>query len=78
MSCRFCIILLSSPQYNIAKLFLISYKYFMENIEPFDDKDILKESNEGVSAFIDSLGENSIYKQIFLEELFKILLNRKG
>ena len=50
----------------------------MENIEPFNDKDILKESNEGVSAFIDSLGENSIYKQIFLEELFKILLNRKG
>jgi len=52
----------------------------MENIEPFSasDEDIIKESDKGILSFIDSFGENGIHKQIFLEELFKILLNKRG
>lgn len=49
----------------------------MEYINPNEENDILKESDEGISAFLDSLGDNSVYKRIFLEELFKILLKDK-
>jgi hypothetical protein len=45
----------------------------MENI---NDEDLIKESTEAFSIFLNSLGEDSIYKDIVIEELLKILLRR--
>jgi hypothetical protein len=38
----------------------------------------IKESHAALYAFFDSLGPNDIYKQVLLEEFFKILLENKN
>ncbi len=49
----------------------------MENIEPLSSEDILKESESGIKLFLDSLGEDSIYKDIFLQELCKMIFEKR-
>jgi hypothetical protein len=51
------------------------YKYLMEKIvDP--DKNDFEESLNAFKILSDLLGEDCIYKQIMLEELFKILLKK--
>jgi hypothetical protein len=77
LSCNiFSTIFLSEPRYKIAKLDLIEYRYFMENIDGLNEGDIIKESEEAIKSFWDSLGKDDIYKEILFEELFKLLLKR--
>jgi len=49
----------------------------MGNIDPLGDVDIIKESEEGFDIFTKSLGPDDIYKEILLEELFKLLLQKR-
>jgi hypothetical protein len=48
----------------------------MENIDGLNEGDIIKESEEAIKFFWDSLGKDDIYKEILFEELFKLLLKR--
>lgn len=41
------------------------------------DEDILKTTEESFSKFVDSLGPDDIYREILLEELFKLLLKKQ-
>jgi hypothetical protein len=59
----------------MPNLFLMWYKYLMEKIvDP--DKNDFEESLNAFKILSDLLGEDCIYKQIMLEELFKILLKK--
>jgi len=49
----------------------------MENIEPLSPDDIVKESKSAINIFIDSLGEDSVYKTIFLEQLCKLIAEKR-
>jgi hypothetical protein len=49
----------------------------MENIEPLSPEDVLKESKNAINIFIDSLGEDSIYKNIFIEQLCKLIAEKR-
>lgn len=40
-------------------------------------QDILTTSEESFNEFVNSMGPNDIYRQILLEELFKLLLKGK-
>ena len=62
----------SSESRIMPNLFLIWYKYFMEKISDPD----FEESINAFKIFSELLGEDTIYKQIMLEELFKILLKK--
>jgi len=46
----------------------------MEDIKTPSKEEIIKSTNESFDSLIEMLGENSIQKDILLEELFKILL----
>ena len=37
------------------------------------EEEIIKESFSSLKEFFDQFGEDDIYKQIFLEELFKVI-----
>jgi hypothetical protein len=49
----------------------------MDTTENPSRQDILTASEESVSEFMDSMGPDDIYRQILLEELFKLLLKGK-
>lgn len=49
----------------------------MENIEPLSSDDIVKESENAIKIFLDSLGEDSIYKDIFLQEFCKMIFEKR-
>jgi hypothetical protein len=46
----------------------------MENIEPSSED--IKETMEAFKVLNESLGDDSIHKEIILEEIFKILLKK--
>jgi hypothetical protein len=43
---------------------------------PFSDNDKIVESIEGIDKFSKSLGQSDVYREILLEELFKILMKQ--
>ncbi len=50
----------------------------METIsEKPSPEDILKSTEQSLNEFANSFGEENVFREILLEELFKILLERK-
>jgi hypothetical protein len=57
---------------------MIFERKFMETIsEKPSPEDILKSTEQSLNEFANSFGEENVFREILLEELFKILLERK-